>query len=810
MSLSWRQRKQRLASLLKTVHGDDDAEGLSLDRILHGQSVIGKTAKTTQIDTIRFSDKDLKVLGALEYGQFGVVRHSIRISVWSVLMAYNSQIYVVTCKLDGRVYVRKSIDKKFVLRNRDQCSPQIERDILLQARKTNSEWAPHLLCAFQTSTHLNLIMDYAEGGNLWDVLESSPLDGRVNESDLMWWAPQLISAIHWCHSQGFVHRDIKPHNFVLTPDAHILLIDFGSAAPLLPSDSTGAQKVLKRYCLIPCGTCDYISPEILHAHEEALVALEIGDDETTQLNSEGYGRETDWWSLGAMLYEMVYGNAPFFAKDIRQTYMKIIDHEKCLRFGGNPFVSTQCQDFLSKLLTSAERRLGRRDVQDITAHPLFHRVDWNNLDSCKDYVISRMQLLTMHFAVRAPSDLHLPQFAYAEPANLAPSPVSPVYEARSDEADSQAFAFSALFQSSEVSASPGLTILRSKSSPDPPRPLEEETTASFIGFSWGPTLEAFHDPAPTFEDDLEEGHTLSYMNTPRPLRISSRYISPNAGYITPRFSAHATPQLVSRRDKFTTPVRPTSLPPPGTLLRTGTVRRTGERRTLTDREAMKQLVDCVGMSARKKVLESGRKPRILTRSGTRSRAGSLTRKELRFNSESSLILGPNHIPALKLGNGPQITSSLLSRTDPPKPILVNHNQLPAWSGSEDTDSEDPPSPSPTPRPGSAMSTFSRRSGTPTVSFARMGTGTMSSTSTMLLGVPASSNALSLNLNHSMDLTESFRSQLAKQRAEESGDGLTMTTTSAPTPLEVMESRLASLMGDIRAVEKRLANVAAII
>lgn len=49
-------------------------------------------------------------------------------------------------------------------------------------------------------------MDYAEGCTLWDVLESSPHDGKVLESDLRWWAPQIVSAIHWCHSQGFVHR----------------------------------------------------------------------------------------------------------------------------------------------------------------------------------------------------------------------------------------------------------------------------------------------------------------------------------------------------------------------------------------------------------------------------------------------------------------------------------------------------------------------------------------------------------------------------------------------------------------------------
>lgn len=76
----------------------------------------------------------------------------------------------------------------------------------MQAAKTNSQWAPHLLCAFQTSTHLSLVMDYAEGGTLWDVLESSPHDGKVTAGDLMWWTPQIVSAIHWCHSQGFTHR----------------------------------------------------------------------------------------------------------------------------------------------------------------------------------------------------------------------------------------------------------------------------------------------------------------------------------------------------------------------------------------------------------------------------------------------------------------------------------------------------------------------------------------------------------------------------------------------------------------------------
>ncbi|KAF5310174.1 hypothetical protein D9619_010214 [Psilocybe cf. subviscida] len=794
MSLSWHQRKARLALLLKTAE-DEDAEAEALDRLMHGQSVIGKTAKTAEVDKLRFSDGDLKVVGTLEYGQFGVID-------------------VVTCRMNNSVYVRKTIEKKFALRTRDQCSPQFERDLLLAARRTGTPWAPQLLCAFQSPTHLSIVMDYAAGGNLWDVLESSPHGGRILESDLHWWAPQIVSAIHWCHLQGFAHRDIKPHNFVLTPTAHLQLIDFGSAAPLLSPSEDGSQTIPRRYCLVPCGTCDYVSPEILQVHEAALVALDMSDEDDQARTDEknGYGMETDWWSMGVMLYEMAYGVAPFFANDIRQTYARIVNHEKSLKFDKSISISHEYQHFIRRLLTRAQARLGRRNVMEITDHPLFANVDWATLPTQP-----------------APADLHLPQFVYNEPKDSPPGGDNRGNH-ENDDSLSQGFAFSVFFQQSSYAASGGISVLRPSPGPgaeDTPTNAtgdgilssnilsisianKSDSAASFIGFSWGPPIDAFPEegtgdlPGDTSQELVEQILNKSTLNrsaapaqnfTPRPLMRTplpawtqqrgtplpqhNRSLSVPAAAAWGRtplrgiFTHLGGAQTINGfPHTYSTPMRPYALSPSafGTLQRTGgTVRRTVGKRPVSDREAMKQLVDCVGMSARKKVLESGRKPRILevfsvkrrgapalgnlsrtsiaeaaggvtgekpkvgaagTRGGSGTGPGMTSKKELRFDRFATPIPAPDYSGAsstarsqsLAAGAGLTIGDDSSIYYHPSRELAVppgtSQQVATAFGPSGETDTETeatdsefggadpPPSPSPSPRPGSAMSMMS--------------------------------------------------------------------------------------------------------
>lgn len=252
----------------------------------------------------------------------------------------------------------------------------------------------------------------------------------------------------------------------------------------------------------------------------------------------------------------------------------------------------------------------------------------------------------------------MPQFTYATSGVDASPRTPPVPQ---DESISHPFHFSALFQSS-VGTSPGLSILRST-----PRVGSETGSpgneASFIGFSWGPLRCAFLP-----SDGNTSQKAPEVLKTPRLL-------------LTVQSSAYRPDHT------FTTPVRPHNVTLHHTLPRTSTTGRSPMRRAVSDREAMRQLVDCISMSARKKVLASGRKPRILD--SINQNQTITAKKELRFGPPPFMT-----------------TTDRMSSDFPP---------IPAVSESEVTESgsEGPPSPSPSPRPGSAMSMLSRRSATPT-------------------------------------------------------------------------------------------------
>ncbi|KAG2238061.1 hypothetical protein INT48_002628 [Thamnidium elegans] len=250
------------------------------------------------------------------------------------------RVHLAQSRHNGRYYAIKVLKKTEVVRLKQVEHTNNEKHIL---EAVANPFLVNLWGTFQDDANLYMVMDYVPGGELFSVLRKSK---RFPDHVAKFYAAEVTLAIEYLHNKDVVYRDLKPENLLLDTNGHIKITDFGFAKHV--PDITWTL----------CGTPDYLAPEVIQ--------------------SKGYSKAVDWWSLGVLIFEMLAGYPPFYDDDHLKLYEKILQGK--IRWPS--YFDPNAKDLLKHLLTSdLSRRYGnlKNGANDIKNHPWFQGVDFERV-----------------------------------------------------------------------------------------------------------------------------------------------------------------------------------------------------------------------------------------------------------------------------------------------------------------------------------------------------------------------------------------------------------------------------------------------
>lgn len=284
----------------------------------------------------------IKTLGTGATGKVKLARH-VETGQYVALKIIRKQL------LDGRYSLYQQVKREIAVMK--LISGSCRHVARLSSTRLDCQQAVgvlNLLDVYETDACLVLVLEYCEGGELFDVLVESCY---FPEPKVLDYFQQLVYALEFCHNRGVCHRDLKPENVLLTADGQLKLADFGLSGLLSPG------------CLLEtsCGSPQYSAPEVI--------------------SGESYeGCPADIWSLGAVLFAMATGGLPFHDDNITRLINKI----QAGAFYIPPAVPTGVAELIKSMLVVDPSK--RATIQDIK------NSEWFQSRECRTSVYKDEQL----------------------------------------------------------------------------------------------------------------------------------------------------------------------------------------------------------------------------------------------------------------------------------------------------------------------------------------------------------------------------------------------------------------------------------
>ncbi|KAJ0031841.1 hypothetical protein Pint_13434 [Pistacia integerrima] len=389
------ERRERRSDLEKMLACSDVSEEEQINLL---KDLERKETEYMRLKRHKISVDDFDLLTIIGRGAFGEVR-------------------LCQEKKSGNIYAMKKLKKSEMLSRGQVEHVRAERNLLAEV---GSHCIVKLFYSFQDAEYLYLIMEYLPGGDMMTLLMR---EETLTETVARFYIAQSVLAIESIHEHNYIHRDIKPDNLLLDKSGHMKLSDFGLCKPLdctnlsainenealddenlnesmdvdgrFPESGSGRrwkspleqlqhwQINRRKLAYSTVGTPDYIAPEVLL--------------------KKGYGMECDWWSLGAIMYEMLVGYPPFYSDDPVTTCRKsvlgvifltsdmlfnvavpvfsvnIVHWKNHLKFPEEARLTPEAKDLITRLLCDVEHRLGTLGASQIKAHPWFKDILWDKL-----------------------------------------------------------------------------------------------------------------------------------------------------------------------------------------------------------------------------------------------------------------------------------------------------------------------------------------------------------------------------------------------------------------------------------------------